>query len=67
LVTVLKQEGVTVRRPQVTDHSTVFSSPDWQSDGEYNYCPRDLLLPIGETIKRLFQYQNILTDRTLFL
>jgi glycine amidinotransferase len=50
LVTALKQEGVTVRRPMVTDHSKVFSSPDWQSDGEYNYCPRDLLLPIGETM-----------------
>ncbi len=50
LVTALEQEGVTVRRPQVTDHATIFSSPDWQSDGEYNYCPRDLLLAVGETI-----------------
>ena len=24
--------------------------PDWTADGEYNYCPRDLLLPIGDTI-----------------
>jgi glycine amidinotransferase len=50
LVGILEQEGVTVRRPQVTDHSRVFSSPNWRSDGEYNYCPRDLLLAIGETI-----------------
>ena len=50
LVAVLEQEGVTVRRPQATDHSKLFSSPDWQSDGEYNYCPRDVLLPVGETI-----------------
>ncbi len=50
LVSVLKKEGVTVRRPQITDPSKMFSSPHWQSDGEYNYCPRDLLLPIGETI-----------------
>jgi len=50
LVTVLEREGVTVRRPDITDHSQLFSSPHWQSDGEYNYCPRDVLLPIGETI-----------------
>lgn len=42
--------GVTVRRPEPFDHSKVFSSPDWQSDGQYNYCPRDLLLPIGNKI-----------------
>ena len=50
LVAVLKDEGVKVRRPQITDHSELFSSPHWRSDGEYNYCPRDLLLAIGETI-----------------
>jgi glycine amidinotransferase len=50
LVAALEGEGVTVRRPQITDHSQVFASPHWRSDGEYNYCPRDLLLPIGDTI-----------------
>lgn len=47
---LLAGEGVVVRRPAVTDHSRMFGSPDWTTDGEYNYCPRDVLLPIGNTI-----------------
>jgi N-dimethylarginine dimethylaminohydrolase len=47
---VLERHGVKVRRPAVTDHTKVFGSPDWKTDGEYNYCPRDVLLPIGNTI-----------------
>lgn len=46
----LRGAGVTVRRPKVTDHSRRFGSPEWTVDGEYNYCPRDVLLPIGRTI-----------------
>lgn len=46
----LTQCGVKVRRPKKTDHSKLFGTPDWQTDGEYNYCPRDVLLPIGNTI-----------------
>ncbi|MEN8145389.1 MAG: inosamine-phosphate amidinotransferase 1 [Gemmatimonadota bacterium] len=50
IVAALKGEGVIVRRPEVTDHSKMFGSPDWQSDGEFNYCPRDVLLAIGDMI-----------------
>ena len=50
LVEVLEGQGVVVRRPRIADPSKVFASPDWESDGEYHYCPRDLLLPIGQTI-----------------
>ncbi len=50
LVDALTAHGVIVRRPLIVDHSKVFSSPDWRSDGEYNYCPRDSLLAIGQTI-----------------
>lgn len=50
LVKVLEEHGVVVRRPHVVDHSKVFSSPHWQTDGEYNYCPRDILLTIAQTI-----------------
>ena len=41
---------MTVRRPASTDHSKTFGTPDWTTDGEYNYCPRDVLLAIGQTI-----------------
>jgi len=50
LVEALTDLGVTVRRPEVTDHSKVFGTPEWRSDGEFNYCPRDVLLAIGDTI-----------------
>lgn len=46
----LEQAGVVVRRPARTDHSKTFGTPDWTADGEYSYCPRDVLLPIGGTI-----------------
>lgn len=72
-VDLLRAEGVTVRRPNVTDHTQTFGTPDWTSDGEYNYCPRDVLLAIGETIietpmalrSRYFEphaYHDILLD-----
>ena len=46
----LEKLDVKVRRPEKTKHSNVFSSPDWQSTGWYNYCPRDLLLPLDNLI-----------------
>ncbi|MEU4982751.1 inosamine-phosphate amidinotransferase 1 [Streptomyces sp. NPDC021969] len=42
--------GVKVRRPQETDHAATVSTPDWQTDGFYNYCPRDVLLTVGDTV-----------------
>lgn len=69
----LRQQGVTVRRPAVTDYRKTFGTPDWTTDGYYNYCPRDLLLPIGQTIIEMplvlrsryfesFAYREILLD-----
>lgn len=46
----LTKAGVTVRRPADSDLAAEFGTPDWASDGGYNYCPRDLLLPVGQTI-----------------
>lgn len=49
-IAVLERAGITVRRPEAFDHSRVFSTPDWSSDGQYNYCPRDLFVVSGQTI-----------------
>jgi glycine amidinotransferase len=49
-VEALRANEVIVRRPEVVDHSLTFGSPEWTVDGEYNYCPRDVLLPIGDTV-----------------
>lgn len=48
--TFLRSQGVTVRRPEPTNHAATFGTAEWQTNGEYNYCPRDVLLPVGETI-----------------
>jgi N-dimethylarginine dimethylaminohydrolase len=50
LVEVFEKAGVTVRRPDVFDHSREFATPHWKTDGQYNYCPRDLFVIAGETI-----------------
>ena len=49
-VAFLVDHGVTVRRPKNSDHAALFGTPEWKTDGEYNYCPRDVLLPIAQTI-----------------
>jgi scyllo-inosamine-4-phosphate amidinotransferase 1 len=46
LVNVLKAAGVKVHRPATTDTGAVFSTPEWSSTSWYNWCPRDLLLPL---------------------
>lgn len=46
----LEQAGVKVLNPSPKDHSKVFTTPDWSSDGYYNYCPRDSALIVGNTI-----------------
>ncbi len=42
--------GVTVRRPDIVDHSIKFRTPDWESDGQHNYCPRDIFFAVGTWI-----------------
>ncbi|WP_062215836.1 hypothetical protein [Streptomyces sp. NBRC 109706] len=49
-VELLRSHGVVVRRPAVADHARPFGSPEWTADGEYNYCPRDVVLPVGDTL-----------------
>jgi scyllo-inosamine-4-phosphate amidinotransferase 1 len=50
LVDLLKGLGVTVRRPGGRDHKSTVSTPDWSTDGFYDYCPRDGFLTIGDTL-----------------
>ena len=42
--------GVHVLRPNDTDNSKKFSTPDWETTGWYQYCPRDLLLPLDNMV-----------------
>ena len=47
---ILEAEGVTVRRPAVTDFSVRYKTPHWKSKGFCVACPRDGLLVVGDEI-----------------
>ena len=49
-VEVLESHGVCVKRPETWPHDARFSTIHWESEGYYNYCPRDIMLVIGDTI-----------------
>jgi len=72
-VSVLKKAGVTVKRPETWPHEATFSTINWESEGYYNYCPRDIMLVIGDQIietpnvirsraQEAFSYRKILVD-----
>ena len=71
-VEVLKGEGVTVKRPETWPHEESFSTINWESKGYYNYCPRDVMLVIGDTIIETpnvirSRYQETFSYRTLLM
>jgi N-dimethylarginine dimethylaminohydrolase len=72
-VCVLEGLGITVKRPETWPHDASFSTINWQSQGYYNYCPRDVLLVIGDHIietpnvirsraQETFSYRSLLLD-----
>lgn len=50
LVSVLVKLGVRVHRPKIIDWDQEFATPDWRSKGWYSWCPRDLVLPLGNML-----------------
>lgn len=50
LADTLEGFGIHVERPAQRDGSIGFASPDWQSSGNYDYCPRDGFLTFGQMI-----------------
>ena len=72
-VRILEKLGITVRRPQPWPHEAKFSTIHWEAHGYYNYCPRDILLVIGNQIietpnvirsraQETFSYRTLLMD-----
>ncbi len=59
-VNALKSAGVKVRRPETWSHEAKFSTVHWQSQGYYNYCPRDVLLVVGDHI---IETPNVIRSR----
>lgn len=62
---VLEAEGVTVRRPDITNFSQPYKTPDFESSGMYATMPRDILIVVGNEIieapmawrSRFFEYR----------
>ena len=62
---ILQHEGVTVRRPEILDHSKIYTTPDFSSSGLYAAMPRDFLMVIGDELieapmawrSRFFEYR----------
>jgi len=57
---ILEGCGVTVKRPDTWSHEAKFSTINWESQGYYNYCPRDVLLVIGD---RIIETPNVIRSR----
>lgn len=50
LADTLSSLGVDVYRPTDIDHSHIVKTHEWETDGMYNYCPRDVLLVVDDLI-----------------
>jgi len=72
-VATLEGLGITVKRPETWPHETKFSTIHWEAQGYYNYCPRDVLLVVGDQIietpnvirsraQETFSYRSLLMD-----
>ncbi|EFK11684.1 Inosamine-phosphate amidinotransferase 1 [delta proteobacterium NaphS2] len=59
-IAVLEKQGITVRRPDTWPHEARFSTIHWESEGFYNYCPRDIMLVIGDHI---IETPNVIRSR----
>src|SRR6516164_1301405 len=59
-VKILEGLGIAVKRPQTWRHDAKFSTINWEAQGYYNYCPRDVLLVIGDHI---IETPNVMRSR----
>ena len=57
---ILEGLGVIVKRPDTWPHEAKFSTIHWEAQGYYNYCPRDVLLVIGDHI---IETPNVIRSR----
>lgn len=60
-VNALEKLGITVKRPETWPHDATFSTVHWSTKGYYNYCPRDIMLVIGDQI---IETPNVIRSRS---
>jgi len=58
---ILESFGVKVRRPETWPHEAKFSTINWESHGYYNYCPRDVMMVVGDQI---IETPNVIRSRS---
>src|SRR4029078_8328410 len=58
---ILEKAGVTVKRPDTWAHEGKVSTINWEPQGYYNYCPRNIMLVIGDQI---IEKPNVMRSRT---
>jgi len=58
LVGLFEALDIRVRRPKTQDVMRPICTPDWRTYGYFPYCPRDILLAIGDTIVEAPSYQR---------
>jgi hypothetical protein len=58
---ILESFGVKVRRPDTWPHEATFSTINWESQGYYNYCPRDVMMVVGDQI---IETPNVIRSRS---
>jgi N-dimethylarginine dimethylaminohydrolase len=58
---ILESYGVKVRRPDTWPHEATFSTINWESQGYYNYCPRDVMMVVGDQI---IETPNVIRSRS---
>jgi N-dimethylarginine dimethylaminohydrolase len=61
-IAVLTGLGIAVKRPATWPHEASFSTIHWESRGYYNYCPRDVLLVVGDQV---IETPNVIRSRAL--
>jgi N-dimethylarginine dimethylaminohydrolase len=50
LIHTLDRFAVSVYRPDIIDFTKTVSTVDWETDGQFAYCPRDTHLVIGDIV-----------------
>jgi N-dimethylarginine dimethylaminohydrolase len=61
-VETLEERGIRVRRPAPWPHEQTIKTVHWETEGYYTYCPRDVLLVVGDTI---IETPNVIRGRSL--
>jgi len=61
-VETLEARGIRVRRPAPWPHEQTIKTVHWETEGYYTYCPRDVLLVVGDTI---IETPNVIRGRSL--